>query len=205
MARESIGSGRNRGETMRNSTPEKNGLHPPGDSRGEEKGGERGDSGDQRDGKDVQDVKDKRDQRDRIDKDGKRILRSVFGIGAGLLILFSVFAVLSVFGGAIMHLFGFEYRSVGSAVLFFVLAALAGFPAEIAAKALPKALLSLGRLSVRRAKGLFLLLDMAVTMISMAVIDAFMDSVTTTFLSVFVIALILAVFSVSEIGDKEER
>ena len=140
----------------------------------------------------------------KLDKGVKRILRSIFGIGAGLLILFSVIAVLSVFGGAVMHLFGFEYRSVGSAVLFFVLAALAGFPAEIAAKAVPKALLSLGRLSVRQAKALFILLDMAVTMVSMAVIDALMDSVTTTFFSVFVIALVLAVFSVSEIGEKEK-
>ena len=102
-----------------------------------------------------------------------------------------------------MHLFGFEYRSIGQLILFFVIVAVVGFPLELFAKAFPEAMLYLGRLSLQDARILFVLLDLLSTIFSMAIVDYFMDSVSTTFVSVLVVGLIMALTSVKDIGESK--
>ena len=38
-------------------------------------------------------------------------------------IIIGIVAVIAIIGGSIMHLFGFEYRSIGQLILFFVIVA----------------------------------------------------------------------------------
>ena len=64
-------------------------------------------------------------------------------------------------------------------------------------------MLSLGRLSLQDARTLFVLLDLLSTIFSMAIVDYFMDSVFTTFISVLVIGLIMAITSVKDIGKSK--
>ncbi|MFR1724488.1 regulatory YrvL family protein [Emergencia timonensis] len=124
-----------------------------------------------------------------------------YGLLAGLII--GIVAVIAYFGGAVMKVFGFEYESPGSIVLFFLFTAIAGFPAETIAKAFPRALLSLEKITVRGAKVLFVILDTAVTAVSMAIVDYFMDSVTATDASILVISLILALLSREDFDERE--
>ena len=58
-------------------------------------------------------------------------------------LLIIVLSVLALISGAIMKVFGFEYRSIGSIILFFIIATIISYPLGLIAGALPKALLIL--------------------------------------------------------------
>ena len=124
-----------------------------------------------------------------------------YGLIVGIIV--AIVAMIAYFGGAVMKVFGFEYESPGSIVLFFLFTAIAGFPAETIAKAFPRALLSLEKITVRGAKVLFVILDTAVTAVSMAIVDYFMDSVTATDASILAISLILALLSREDFDERE--
>lgn len=132
----------------------------------------------------------------------RTFLGKFLGYGITALVLFGVFSLVALFGGAIMHFFGFTYQSVGSIILFFVITGLAGFPCEILARALPMALLHMGKLSITAARVVFFLLDMTVTVFFMLLVDYFMDSVSATDLSVIVIAAMMALSSVGDIKEE---
>ena len=71
---------------------------------------------------------------------------------------------------------------------------------ELFAKALPQALLELGRLNQLAARVLFVVLDTAFTAISFAVVDCFMNSVSASDLAIWVLSAILALSCVKDIG-----
>lgn len=131
-------------------------------------------------------------------------LGKFLGYGITALLLFGVFSLVALFGGAIMHFFGFTYQSVGSIILFFIITGLAGFPCELVARALPMALLHMGKISQTAARVVFFILDMTVTVFFMLLVDYFMDSVSATDLSVIVIACIMALCSVKDIKERPQ-
>lgn len=133
----------------------------------------------------------------------KKLCTAAIAYGLIVGIIVAIVAMIAYFGGAVMKVFGFEYESPGSIVLFFLFTAIAGFPAETIAKAFPRALLSLEKITVRGAKVLFVILDTAVTAVSMAIVDYFMDSVTATDASILVISLILALLSREDFDERE--
>ena len=111
----------------------------------------------------------------------------------------------SCFGGVIMHFFGFYYESVWKLMLFFILSGLVGLPLELVAKGVPKALLAFNKISVGFARGIFFILDVLSTMVSMIVVDYFIESVSATLRSVVVIAVIIAILSVKDIGKPKKE
>ena len=133
----------------------------------------------------------------------KKLCTAAIAYGLIVGIIVASVAMIAYFGGAVMKVFGFEYESPGSIVLFFLFTAIAGFPAETIAKAFPRALLSLEKITVRGAKVLFVILDTAVTAVSMAIVDYFMDSVTATDASILAISLILALLSREDFDERE--
>lgn len=50
---------------------------------------------------------------------------------------------IALISGAVMKLFGFQYESVGSVILFFIIATILSFPCNLISTALPKALYTL--------------------------------------------------------------
>lgn len=126
-------------------------------------------------------------------------LESVIGFGVAAIILIIIISLLSIFGGGIMGLFGFQYNSVGNVILFFFMVAIIGFPIELFALAFPKALLSLNKINMRSAKILFVILDTISTMVMMSLVDYFMDSVSASDISILVIAFIIAVTSIRDL------
>ncbi|MEG1637596.1 MAG: regulatory YrvL family protein [Cellulosilyticaceae bacterium] len=131
----------------------------------------------------------------------KNIVEPIIGYGIVAIILMIIISVLSIFGGRIMLLFGFEYNSIGSIILFFSIVALIGFPIETVALALPKALLSLDKITMELAKVLFVILDTISTMITMYVVDHFMNSVSSSGIAIFVIAFMMAVTSMKDLEE----
>ena len=110
-------------------------------------------------------------------------------LSCGLLITI-VLSVLALLSGAVMKLFGFEYKSVGSVILFFIVAA--------------KALLSLNKLSIQEAKLLYVFLDTFATYWGLRITDYFMPSVSVKDISIVVVALIFALLGMSDIEKRSK-
>ena len=118
----------------------------------------------------------------------KKILEPIIGYGI-------------VLGGGIMRLFGFEYTSVKSIIIFFTIVTIVGFPIETLALSFPKALLSLDKITIKLAKILFVILDTLSTMLTMSLIDYFMGSVSASDISIFVISFIIALLSMKDLNE----
>ena len=109
------------------------------------------------------------------------------------LLVLGILTGIAIIGGAAMAFLGLRYRSVVSVVLFFGIAALAGFPLEVLATALPKALLALGKLPPKGARALGFFLDAGATALVMTAVDSWMPSISATPASILAISLLLAV------------
>lgn len=110
-----------------------------------------------------------------------------------------VLSVLALISGAIMKVFGLEYRSIGSIILFFIIATIISYPLGLIAGAFPKALLSLDKVSIHTAMALYLILDTFATFWGLRITDYCMQTISAEDISIFVISLIFALLGVSDI------
>lgn len=131
----------------------------------------------------------------------KKILEPIIGYGIVFIVLIAVISVIAILGGGIMRLFGFEYTSVKSIIIFFTIVTIVGFPIETIALSFPKALLSLDKITIKLAKILFVILDTLSTMLTMSLIDYFMGSVSASDISIFVISFIIALLSMKDLNE----
>ena len=93
---------------------------------------------------------------------------------------------IALISGAVMKLFGFQYESVGSVILFFIIATILSFPCNLISTALPK-------ISRQTAQMLYLILDTVSTGLGLKFVDDCMSSVSATTLSIVIISFLLAV------------
>lgn len=121
----------------------------------------------------------------------------------GALLIIVVLAIIAIFSGAIMRLLGFEYESVGGFILYFIIASVVSYPINLIAGALPKALLNLDRITREIAVCMYVLLDTIATFYSFYIVDYFMPSVSANTISLTVLALVFALFGISDIKKKE--
>lgn len=117
----------------------------------------------------------------------------------------SMLSVIALLAGAVMKLFGFEYQTVGSIVLFFIIGTVISYPLGLIAGALPKALLFLGKMSKQTAVLLYLVLDTAATAVGLSVVDHFMQSVSATDVAIVIVSCILALFGIDDIKRDQKR
>ena len=104
-----------------------------------------------------------------------------------------------------MRLFGFTYRSVGSIILFFLIATALSFPLCLVAGALPKALYEVGMLTSRKvALLLYLVLDTLATAFGLGVVDYYMESVAAGELAILVISFLLALPGADDLREAGE-
>lgn len=136
-----------------------------------------------------------------FDRHKNKIITVLLG-GCLLAAVLSIFALLS---GAVMKLFGFECQSPASVILFFIAGAMLSYPLGLIAGALPKALLSLKRLSERAAKLLYVFLDTFATFLGFRITDCFMPSVSVENRSIIVVSLLFALLGMSEIGKQSDK
>ena len=76
----------------------------------------------------------------------KKYGEKVILIVVSMVIFTAALSVVAIFCGAVMKLFGFSYHSPGSAILFFIIAAVISCPLNLLVSALIGMLFSLGRL-----------------------------------------------------------
>lgn len=115
-----------------------------------------------------------------------------------------VVSVIALIGGAVMNIFGFEYQSVWSIVLFFIIATIVSYPLSLTAGILPKVLLSFGRLSRQSAVLLYVVLDTIATSFGLSIVDYFMETISATDFSIVIVSLILSLFEINDIDKKPE-
>lgn len=121
----------------------------------------------------------------------------------GALLIIVVLAIIAIFSGAIMRLLGFEYENVGGFILYFIIASVVSYPINLIAGALPKALLNLDRITGEIAVCMYVLLDTIATFYGFYIVDYFMPSVSANTISLIVLALVFALFGISDIKKKE--
>ena len=134
----------------------------------------------------------------------KGVVASAMGFGLVLLIVLAILTALAIFGGSIMHLFGFSYQSVGKAILFFVIATVISYPINLIAGALPDAFYHLDKITRVQAILLFVMLDTGATALGLLCVDYFMESVSATGISIFVVSLLFALIDIPN-HRKESR
>ena len=132
-------------------------------------------------------------------KKREKIITFIFGA----LLIIIVLAIIAIFSGAIMRLLGFEYESVGGFILYFIIASVVSYPMNLVAGALPKALLNLDRITREIAVCMYVLLDTIATFYGFYIVDYFMPSVSANTISLIVLALVFALFGISDIKKKE--
>lgn len=110
-----------------------------------------------------------------------------------------VLSIIALLSGAVMKILGFEYHSIGSIILFFIIATILSYPLSLLAEALPKALLSLDRISLQTAKLLYIVLDTFVTFWGLKITDYYMQSVSAKDISILVISLIFALLCMNDV------
>ncbi len=116
-----------------------------------------------------------------------------------------VLSIIALICGAVMRLFGFYYTSVGSIVLFFIIATIISYPLNLLASALPKALLALEKINKQSAVIMYLLLDTVATFIGLNIVDYFMQSISATTISILIVSFLLALFGKSEVSDFNDK
>ena len=119
-----------------------------------------------------------------------------------VLLFLAILSAIAIFGGVVMTWFGFIFRSIGSIVLFFLIATALSLPLSLFAKALPRVLLFRFGCPRPIAVVLFLALDTFATFVGLRVVDRFMDSVAATDTATFVVSLLLSLWSVRDMLEK---
>ena len=119
-------------------------------------------------------------------------------------IFIGMLSIIALVSGTVMKLFGFQYESIGSIILFFIIATIMSFPLNLIAGALPKALYELERISKLDALILYLTLDTIATSFGLKIVDYYMSSVSATTISIVVISFLLALPGRYDFKGKQE-
>ena len=123
-------------------------------------------------------------------------------LAAGMM---AVAASLDMPSETIMRWFGASYESLSTMILYVIFCGALGFPVQILVKALPRALLMLHRISMRRAKVLLVVLDTAALFLTMLVVDWLMSTVLVGYVILLLVALVMAVLSMDDLEGWESR
>ena len=117
------------------------------------------------------------------------------------MIFLLILSIIALISGSIMKIFGFQYESVGSIILFFIIATITSFPLNLIASAFPKALLKLGKINWRIAFILYLVLDTVATSFGLKIVDYYMPTVSAKNISIIIISLLFAFMGKDDFKD----
>ncbi|MDD7641001.1 MAG: YrvL family regulatory protein [bacterium] len=130
----------------------------------------------------------------------KRILKDVldsFLVFLVAVILFiGAIALMCVFGGEVMRVFGFQYSSLRSVIEFFVIGAIISWPVSLAAEAIPKVLCYDKRMIPKwMAVIMYVVLATFATALGLFAVDSHTTKVVANQPSIIVVSFLLALFN----------
>ena len=136
----------------------------------------------------------------------KAILGKLIGFLIIVAVIVAIISLLALFGGALMKMFVFTYKSVGSIILFFAISGILAFPIELFVKAVPKVLFShFKKINEFEAKVMFVVLDTLLSMAMFSMVDSFMKSVSATPIALFVVSLVMSLLCMNDVIEKKDR
>ncbi len=113
---------------------------------------------------------------------------------------FIVVALMAVFGGLIMKPFGFRYQTFWSLILYFTVVAIITLPFDLVIMNVPKTMMKLGKITKVSAMITQFIMDMLFSCAGFYVADLFMDDVTASLESIFVVSALFAILGVVEMA-----
>lgn len=130
----------------------------------------------------------------------KRILKDVldsFLVFLVAVILFiGAIALMCVFGGEVMRVFGFQYSSLRSVIEFFVIGAIISWPVSLAAEAIPKVLCYDKRMIPKwMAVIMYVVLATFATALGLFAVDSHTTKVVANQPSIIAVSFLLALFN----------
>ena len=125
----------------------------------------------------------------------KNFWGAALGVLLVVLLVLAAAAAVVLADAGLLHLLGVRYASFGWLIGYVVLSSVIGLPLELFTNGLAGALFRLGWATRRQANLLFIPLDTLCSAAVFWLVDAFMDSVTATGLSILVLALLFALLS----------
>ena len=130
----------------------------------------------------------------------QRILKDVFDSLLVFLVAVVLFigaiALMCVFGGEVMRVFGFQYSSVRSVVGFFVIGAIISWPISLAAEAIPKVLCYDKRMIPKwMAVIMYVVLATFATALGLFAVDSHTTKVVANQPSIIAVSFLLALFN----------
>ena len=130
----------------------------------------------------------------------KRILKDVldsFLVFLAAVILFiGAIALMCVFGGEVMRVFGFQYSSLRSVIEFFVIGAIISWPVSLAAEAIPKVLCYDKRMIPKwMAVIMYVVLATFATALGLFAVDSHTTKVVANQPSIIAVSFLLALFN----------
>lgn len=138
-------------------------------------------------------------------KESKRWQDILISVGIFAAAIFIIAGACGLVCALFMKPLGFRYESLWDIVVFFFWGSLVAIPISLVAEALPKALYALGKLPRWGARLLFLALDAFATALGLAVVDLFLESVSATDASLWIVGLLLALPGLKDIARKKEE
>lgn len=116
----------------------------------------------------------------------------LLAIGILVLIVLAVVGVIAVACGTVLEWLGLRYDSVGQLLLYVLYSALLGLPLDLFSTASVRALYRLRKVDRRQGNLLYIPMDTLFTVGAFWLVDRWMDSVSATGLSLWVLGLGMA-------------
>lgn len=130
----------------------------------------------------------------------KHLLMPFLGYLIILSCILAVITILALFGGVYMHLFGFQYESVPSLVLYFIIVSVISLPLEAFSNFLTNLMIHIG--VAKKSYGLFyIFIDACSCFVVMQIVDFFMPSIVSSKLSIILFALTMSLITIY--GEKK--
>ena len=126
----------------------------------------------------------------------KDVLDSLLIFLIAVILFIGAIALMCVFGGEVMRVFGFQYSSLRSVIEFFVIGAIISWPISLAAEAIPKVLCYDKKLIPKwQAVIMYVVLATFATALGLFVVDSHTTKVVANQPSIIVVSLLLALFN----------
>lgn len=126
----------------------------------------------------------------------KDVLDSFFVFLVAVILFIGAIALMCVFGGEVMRVFGFQYSSLRSVIEFFVIGAIISWPVSLAAEAIPKVLCYDKRMIPKwMAVIMYVVLATFATALGLFAVDSHTTKVVANQPSIIAVSFLLALFN----------
>jgi len=134
----------------------------------------------------------------------KKSGNGLFGYLLGFAVVIVVIAFTSLGGGMLMSIFGFQYESIGSVILFFLASTAISYPLIRLVTQFPRIMCVQGLITKGAAFALYVALGTAANAISFYIFDRLMDNISATFPAILAISALLALPGTKDVDKRPQ-